>query len=210
MIYDFPPVSDPIRQGDIFVNLPRPDFSLGKILKLVGDAGETEEIHWSEAATENGGIEAVVSLMPVSAIVITQDCDNIRSHDISLCEIGQFRVIEGKAKETSAPNSWVNIITQHARINQKWFYLPPETKIPFAEKMAVSFSQTIRLPRVDLESLRSFRKARLNDIAEAHFRERIAEFFRRYPYDEWYALSKEELAAYQKAYPEAQPKPWQK
>ena len=49
-------------------------------------------------------------------------------------------------------------------------------------------------------------------IAEAdeHFRERLAEFFRRYPYDEWYPLEKAEFAEYKKSYPETEPREWQK
>jgi hypothetical protein len=46
-------------------------------------------------------------------------------------------------------------------------------------------------------------------MADEHFRERIADFFRRYPYDEWYALNHEELAAYQQEYPDTNPYPWQ-
>jgi hypothetical protein len=60
-----------------------------------------------------------------------------------------------------------------------------------------------------LKDLRSLRRARLNDVAEAHFRERIAEFFRRYAYDEWYCLDAAELAAYIEENPEANPYPWQ-
>jgi hypothetical protein len=107
------------------------------------------------------------------------------------------------------PKKWKNIITQQARINQKWFYLPPDEKVGFAQKMGVDFLVTLRVPRVDLETLRSLRKGRLNAIADEHFRERIAEFFRRYPYDEWYPLNKEELQAYVEEYPDAKPFPWQ-
>ena len=71
------------------------------------------------------------------------------------------------------------------------------------EKMGVNFLVTLRVPRVDLEAYRYLRKGRLNGVADEHFRERIAEFFRRFPYDEWYALNTEELEAYQKDYPDA-------
>jgi hypothetical protein len=39
MIYDFPDKSAPIRQGDIFVGLPRIDISLNRVL-IVGETGE--------------------------------------------------------------------------------------------------------------------------------------------------------------------------
>ena len=52
--------------------------------------------------------------------------------------------------------------------------------------------------------------ARLNDLADEHFRERLAEYFRRYPYDEWYPLDKAELEEYRRSKPEPiQPYPWQ-
>jgi hypothetical protein len=101
-------------------------------------------------------------------------------------------------------------LTRQARINQKWFYLPPDAKVGFADKMGVDFRVTLRIPRTDLEQLRSFRTGRLNDVADEHFRERLAEFFRRYPYDEWYALDESEMSAYRNDYSDAEPFPWQR
>jgi len=75
--------------------------------------------------------------------------------------------------------------------------------------MAVDFTVTLRVPRAELEELRSLRRGRLNPVADEHFRERIAEFFRRYPYDEWYPLNQEELEAYRREYPDTPPFPWQ-
>ena len=66
--------------------------------------------------------------------------------------------------------------------------------------MAVDFLVTLRVPREDLEKLRSLRRGRLNAVADEHFRERIGEFFRRYPYDEWYALDEQEMSEYKKEY----------
>jgi hypothetical protein len=37
---------------------------------------------------------------------------------------------------------------------------------------------------------------RLNDVATEHFRESLGQFYRRYPYNEWYPLTPEEAAAY--------------
>jgi len=143
------------------------------------------------------------------AIVATQDCDALRSPDITLCEIREFREVERKSKETTAAKKWKDILTQHARINQKWFYLPPDDQIGFDKKMAVDFLVTIRVPREDLEEIRSLRRGRLNKMADEHFRERLTEFFRRYPYDEWYPLNKEEFAEYKKEYPDVVPFAWQ-
>lgn len=208
MIYDFPEIAAPIRQGDIFGGLPRIDFSLGRI-PIVADDGEIEVRTWQDFAKREEPVTAIVSLRPVLAIVASQDCDTQRAPDITLCEIRAFRDVERKSQETKSPKKWVNIITQHARINQKWFYLPPDPRIGFDDKMAVDFMVCLRVPRVDLENFRNLRIGRLNYVADEHFRERISEFFRRYPYDEWYSLSSEELEAYRQEYPEVKPFAWQ-
>ena len=164
---------------------------------------------WREIAQQQQAVTAVFPLRPVAAIVASQDCDAAHGRDVTLCEIQKFRDVERKAKDTQKTKSWVNILTQHARINQKWFYLPPDGRIGFADKMAVDFMVTLRVPRVELETLRDLRRGRLNSLADEHFRERISDFFRRYPYDEWYSLNQEELKAYIDEYPDTQPYPWQ-
>lgn len=208
MIYQATPKDAPIRQGDIFVGVPRLDVSLNKV-PVVTEKGEFEETSWDELATVNNPMSIIVTAQPVAAIVISQNCDASRAPDISLCEIRPFQEVERSARETKTPKSWMSKLTQHARVNQKWFYLPPSSIIGFQSKMAVDFLVTLRLRREDLENICHLRKGRLNGVASAHFRERIAEFFRRYPYDEWYALNAEEMEAYVRDHPEAKPFPWQ-
>lgn len=207
MIYEFPDLSAPLRQGDIFVGLPRVDFSLDRV--IVANEGGECVAKWAEIAQQNDPVSIIVSVRPVAAIVATQDCDAVRSHDITLCEIRRFLDVERKANEKTSAKGWKDILTQHARINQKWFYLPPDTKVGFIEKMAVDFMVTLRVPRMELEGLRNLRRGRLNPIADEHFRERISEFFRRYPYDEWYPLDQQEMKAYTNEYPDTKPFPWQ-
>ena len=208
MIYDYPTADAPIRQGDIFVSLPRVEVSPGRIAVLEKD-GQMTEREWREIAEGQEEVTAVFPLRPVAAIVATQNCDASHGRDITLCEISPFREVERKSQETTAAKKWKNILTQHARINQKWFYLPPDEEVGFADKMAVDFMVSLRVPRLELEGLRDLRKGRLIRVAYEHFRERIAEFFRRYPYDEWYPLNQQELEAYINEYPDVQPFPWQ-
>lgn len=207
MIYEFPDRSEPIRQGDIFVGLPRIDVSLNNIVII--DEKEERLANWIDIVESNKPVNILVSARPVTAIVASQDCDALRAPDITLCEIREFADVERKCKETKSPKSWINIITQQARINLKWFYLPPDEKLGFKDKKAVDFMVTLRIARVELEELRNLRKGHLNEIAGEHFRERIGEFFRRYPYDEWYSLGKDELQAYIKDYSDIKPFPWQ-
>jgi hypothetical protein len=208
MIYEFPHAKEPLRQGDIFIGVPRVELSLREI-PVVDQQGEPVLQSWDQILASGQEVTAIFGVRPVTAIVASQDCDNIRSRDITLCEIGPFRNVEKKSKETSSPKKWKDILTQHARINQKWFYLPPDPSVGFVEKMAVDFLVTLRLPRPELETMCHLRRGRLNPLADEHFRERISEFFRRYPYDEWYALDADELAAYQQEYPGTPPFPWQ-
>jgi antitoxin (DNA-binding transcriptional repressor) of toxin-antitoxin stability system len=208
VIYEFPPMSQPIRQGDIFVGVPRIDLSLKDVL-VVSELGQSVA-EWVEIAKTGEPVSIIVPVRPVTAIVATQDCDAVHGRDITLCEIGNLTDIEGMCKETASAKGWKNIITRQARINQKWFYLPPDDRLGFSNKMAVDFTMTLRVPRTQLEELRDLRAGRLNVVADEHFRERISDFFRRYPYDEWYPLDEEELKAYMSVFPETKPFPWQK
>lgn len=196
MIYAFPSQARPIRQGDIFANIPRASVSLGALATVTDE--NIQVLSWDAIAEERKSVEAVLPVTSVFAIVATQNCDALSSPEITLCEIRQFPEVDGKAKDAKKPKSWEKIITQQARINQKWFYLPPDPKIGFTEKMAVDFRCTIRVSRTELENFRNFRKGTLNALARQHFRERLGQFFRRYPYNEWYSLDSEELKAYEK------------
>lgn len=210
MIYEFPPANEVIVQGDIFSGIPRIDLSLSDMLVVEPTGQIATKLDWNDIANRREPATVVVPVRPVNAIVISQDCDAARSPDITLCEIRDFREVERNAKETKSPTKWVAILTQHSRLNQKWFYLPPYSKIGFTDKQAADFLVTIRVPRADLEARRNLRRGRLNSTAREHFRERIGEFFRRYPFDEWYALSPEELEAYSQKHPGTEPYPWQK
>ena len=77
--------------------------------------------------------------------------------------------------------------------------------------MAVDFLSVLRVSRAYLEqNVATLRLARLNTLADEHFRERLSEFFRRYPYDEWYPLDKAEFDEYRRSKQEPiQPYPWQ-
>jgi hypothetical protein len=206
MIYDVLGESDPICQGDIFSKLPRIDLSLEKMVIVTKD--EERAASWAEISSTDEPLNAILPLRSVAAIVATQDCDAQHERDITLCEIRPFLAVGGLTPP-STPKKWTQIITKHSRVNLKWFYLPPDDQIGFSEKMAVDFRITIRVPRKDLEGLLHLRKGRLNSVAYEHFRERLSEFFRRYPYDEWYPLDPSELAAYKEEHPDVAPFPWQ-
>ena len=71
--------------------------------------------------------------------------------------------------------------------------------------MGVDFESIFEVKREMLKKyIGKIRIGRLEDeVACPHFRERVAEFFRRYPYNEWYPLDKEEFLEYEKSQDEA-------
>lgn len=195
MIYDYPNNNEPIRQGDIFLGIPKVEIEFASGLPTCSATDEMERIPWEDIVESGGAAPALLPVLPVPAIVASQDCDARWGDSITLCEIKEFSEIE-KDAATAKPAGMVNIITRHARWKLKWFYLPPDETIGFDKKMGVDFFSTIRVPRVDLEKLIELRKARLKPVACDHFRERIAHFYRRYAYNEWYPLNKEEMEIY--------------
>jgi hypothetical protein len=210
MIYESPNPEDPIRQGDIFQSVPRIDLNLSRLPIPSGE--EIIEDDWLRASSAGSPVIALVAMRSVWAIVITQDCDAVRVDDIALCEIDRFDAVEPSGQGAKYPTKTMSLITKHARLNLKWFYLPPDPAIGFEDKMAVDFHSVLRVSRTYLEqSLAQFRLARLNQIATEHFRERLSEYYRRYPYDEWYPLDKAEFEEYRRSKPEpVEPFPWQR
>ncbi len=192
MIYDAPDPSSPISQGDIFFRVPKVHLPEDELLITEDDGARA--LGWEDFASADPAVGAVLDIRPVVGIVGTQECDALRAPEITLFEVRPFHDAEGKSKSSNSPESWVSIPTRHARVNQKWFYLLPDTRVGFAEKMAADFLTPVGIPRAVPERLVGHRRDRLNHAAGQHFRERVSEFYRRYPYGEWYARAAGELA----------------
>lgn len=145
MIYEAVDQEAPIRQGDIFVGLPRVilDLSQMTVVESGFPAVATYVESWEVLQSSGREIQAVFPMESVAAIVITQDCDALRSPDITLCVIRPFAQVEGMARTANSPKAWMKILTQHARMNLKWFDLPPGEAVGFTEKMAVDFRSAI-------------------------------------------------------------------
>ena len=203
MIYRTVDADEPIRQGDIFRNVPHLEFSLAR-LAIVED--DDQEIRSWESIVESGEtqpVTALIALEPVNAIVITQDCDAARGKHLCLAQIDEFLEVTGKkSSPPTSPKKWQSLLTAHAKSNLRYFYLPADESFGFVQRMAADFRSIIRLPREELLDLRQYRMGRLNDVASEHFRESLGQFYRRYPYNEWYPLTKEEAATYAEASPE--------
>lgn len=212
MIYETVSQEAPIRQGDIFCAVPRVDFSCRDLLVVEPDES-TIRSSWQRvlgSGPDATSIAAVVTLKSVQAIVVSQDCDNRRGEYLSLCEIDTINSAWGLSTPPATAQKWQRLIRKHSRENLRWFYLPEDATFQLPRRMAVDFRLMIRMLRIDLEDMRSRRVGRLNPVAYEHFRESLAQFFRRYPYNEWYPLTREEFEEYAADCPEpVNPYPWQ-
>lgn len=200
MIYRTVKLDDPIRQGDIFRNVPHFEFSLAQLAIVEED--QQEITSWDSIIQfgDSEPVTALIAVEPVYAIVITQDCDAARGKDICLAQVDEFLDVTGKRNSPPAnPRKWQSLLTEHSKTNLRYFYLPADGTFGFTERMAADFRSIIRLPRDEFLHLRQHRLGRLNDVATEHFRESLGQFYRRYPYNEWYPLTKEEAAAYVEA-----------
>lgn len=208
MIYEYPAKDQPIRQGDIFYSLPLVSLDLDKVVTL-SDKGIFEESSW-QIIKDKKDIVVAAPLRQTWGIVATQDCDASRAPIISLFEIGTFKEITGGHLPKN-PKKWVSMITQRSRLNAHWFYLPNDDTIGFKERMAINFHVIFQISRDYFKQyVEESRKGRLNKVAFQHYRESIAQYFRRYPYDEWYPLTNEEFLEYNKEKGPVEPFEWQK
>jgi hypothetical protein len=217
MIYDAVDEQEPIQQGDIFGDLPRVDISLSQ-LDVLDENAETQElearqISWSDfvqtgSKAQSSSMRLILPFRPVDAIVITQSCDAVRAADVSLCEIFPITSVQKGARDWGNTKAWVKNLTKEGTDHIRWFYLPEDDGMGFAERRAVDFRTVIRLSRVDLEGLKLLRRGRLCKVAYEHFREKLGQFFRRYPYNPWYPLNREEFQCYREMNPEAEPEPY--
>lgn len=212
MIYETTNSTQAIQQGDIFFSIPWLNINPSK-LSVVDEESfpKTNEMDWLAFLSEDKDVmNAIVQIKKADAIVITQNCDASRADYISLALIYPYLNLKKGEKPPQTAKNWAERIKRRSRDEQDTFYLPLDEKVGFNERMAIDFESIIQLPRKSLEELLNLRKFRLNDIAYEHFRESLAQFFRRYPYDEWYPFSKEEFEAYQAENPGAMPFEWQK
>ncbi len=208
MIYETLNSSDSIKQGDIFQNIPRIDMSLLGI-PIIGDDETTSLENWKDLVEEdNNKFAAILPISKVQGIVITQNCDCQTSTFVNLCQIRPFCEMEKNTPTT--PKRWANFIRKKSRESLRYFYLPEDKKFGFNERMISDFLTIITIKREELNQIKEYRLGRLNNIAYENFRETLSQFFRRYPYDEWYPFTKEEFDAYKLDYPQSEPFDWQK
>ena len=198
MCYNLLENDQPIRQGDIFYPLPYTILSL-EALQTISMAG-LKASNWDDIKDtvkdnkEDDPVVISIGLRKTWAIVASQDCDASNAPNISLFQIEPF--IDVYHSQPSSSKGWVGTLTERLCKNASWFYLPKDDSMGINSEMAVNFHKIIQLERVDLEQNKVLRKGRLADFAYEHYREAIAQYFRRYPYNEWYPFNKDQLEYY--------------
>lgn len=178
MIYEPVKPDDPIRQGDIFKNVPRVDLSLANL--AIADDDDYSRMEWRDLVAQGSaaqGVTAIVTIKAVTAIVITQDCDAVRGTYLSLCQMDEYLSSLNLKETPKNPKKWQSLIVERARTNPRLVYFPAAPENGLNERMAVDFRVVLRIPRTDLEALREFRIGRLNATAAEHFRETLAHFY---------------------------------
>jgi hypothetical protein len=204
MIYTFPESEAPIRQSDIFKSIPLLFFDPEQVYRT----NPTPEkllppANWLELTTSES-VNAVVGIQAVYGIVITQDCDTEHGSYITLalvdlCESVLRKKPPQQKSQEKVLEWWMNRIITDSRNDQGWFYLPPDEQLGFKDRMAANFDVAIPVPNSFLSKYKKqLRLGRLNDEADEHFREQLSQYYRRYPYDEWYPLNKAEFELYKK------------
>ena len=96
MIYEYIDENVPIRQGDIFENIPKVEIDFGN-LSFLDDNDEFAKFNLADI-TKNKVLPAILPISFVPAIVISQDCDISRTGDVSLCQIVPFTEIDKGTK----------------------------------------------------------------------------------------------------------------
>ncbi|MBL7185062.1 MAG: hypothetical protein ISS70_01950 [Phycisphaerae bacterium] len=197
MNYDFPLSSDLIEQGDIFMNIPCVAFDFSGELSVLEEGAKPVNLTWEEIVNDKKDVAAILGIDSVPAIVATQTCDAQSKEYVTLCQILELSEIKPfrEYKQRTTKRLAEELITQHRKM-PGFFYLPPDSKVGFSDRMAVAFANTIRVRRKSLEKFVANRKGRLNKMAYEHFREKLSHFFHRYAWNEWYILNKEEIEAH--------------
>ncbi len=197
MIYETVAPAEPIQQGDIFRNIPRVDFSLSS-LAIIDKDDEPKEMTWRDVLSSDPSepISAVLAVKPVMAIVITQNCDAARGQTLSLCQVEDYLEAMNQSVPPKSAKAWQSLLMRMSRQNPRFFYLPADAGFSLVSRSAVDFRVILPVPRLDLDSMKDQRIARLNPVAREHFREALSNFFRRYAFNEWYPLTREEFTAY--------------
>lgn len=189
MIYEAVLPEENLRQGDIFLNLPFIRIDLEKFSVILED-NTAKQISWCDV--EEDEVLTLASIEKIDAIILSQDCDCERSPYITLISISEWK------RNIKKDKIWKDEIIHLNQHGPSKMYLPPDNKFNIQNRMHIDIEKILNIRRRDLESLRNLRICRLNQEAMEHFREKVAYYFHRYAFTEYYPLNKKEMDEYEK------------
>jgi hypothetical protein len=206
MIYDFPQATESLLQGDILFPLPSTYVDVFRA-PVIAASGEFEPQSWANIDRNESVVQARVKRS--WGILATQDCDVSHSETLSFFEIVPLATLTNTRPST--PTAWMHLITKREKRSPAWFYLPPDNALGFVEPMGIDFKVVFQTAADSVISgSAALRKGRLKPVALDHFRSAISYFFTRYAYDDWYALTRDQLAAYMNEQGAVEPFDWQR
>ena len=190
MIYQSVSLEDGIRQGDIFINLPLIYANLEE-LNVYSTETTFKQISIDQIEENEGTILTHFEKMDFS-IVLSQDCDCLRSPFISFIVITEWK------SNISSYKKWMKEIIKLNNDSPYRMYLPPEKAFNITKRMFIDFSLIFYANRENLDNLRKLRICRLNNEAMEHYREKLSYYFHRYAYTEYYPLNQKEMDEYER------------
>jgi len=191
--------SQGLGQGDIFKHLPFFDLKSNEVINIVPENTGSVKLSRDLASyvpDQNGELTNVLAdIIFRPGIIITQNCDVLRSEYVSFCELRPYTDFEKDFEKQTTDIKKVNFLTKNFRNKDKFFYLLFDESV-FQERMAIDFSRIYQIRRELLETMKNKRLAHLGTVPLEHFRIKIANYFKRYAYDEWYILNRSEFGEY--------------
>lgn len=199
-------LSDALEQGDIFDRLPIFNLDSEILTQMIVKEStpgnydfDSKEIDLKDyVPDETEKIENVISsVLWRPGIIITQNCDVVREDYLSFCEIRKLEDVDKQYAGLTKLDRKVEFLAKKEYKHQyKYFYLLQNQSIFNDNKMVVDFSRIYQVKREIIENLKNKRMIGLSSTPLEHLKIKLSNYFKRFAYDGWYVLNKEEYSVY--------------
>lgn len=203
--YNIPSDIDKIDQGDIFISIPVIRLETNSIEQIIETESGDIQFKNMPLSTyipdESKKTNLVVSSIEwKTGIIITQSCDASRDEYLTFCEIKKIEDVD-KVYANDIANGEikrkVKFLAKKEYVHQhKYFYLLQDPAFFDGEKMVIDFKTIFQVKKDIIENLQNKRIAKLSEIPLEHLRVKLANYFKRFAYDSWYILNKNEYDVY--------------
>lgn len=195
--YKTPSTEDDLNQGDIFISLPFVQLESKIVTQMIESDNELKDIDISSyVPDEDQKTDLVVaSIIWKPGIIISQNCDATREEYLSFCEIRKLEDIDKDYAQIihKTIERKIDYLSRKEYQHQfKYFYLLQDQGIFDGNKMAVDFRRIYQVKKEIIDALKNKRTIKLGGRSLDHFRSKLGNYFKRFAYDGWYVLNKEE------------------